>query len=100
MGEPKEILDAVEILERNFVDNNPEMQDLLEAERADLSIGQHIFDLRSAAGLTQEELANMIGVTRESVNRNLGEFRRLGFVTREGRRLLIRNPEGLRDYWQ
>ena len=50
--------------------------------------------------LTQEELANMIGVTRESVNRNLGEFRRLGFVTREGRRLLIRNPDGLRDYWQ
>jgi CRP/FNR family transcriptional regulator/CRP/FNR family cyclic AMP-dependent transcriptional regulator len=50
--------------------------------------------------LTQEELANMIGVTRESVNRNLGEFRRLGFVVREGRRLLIRDPEGLRDYWQ
>jgi CRP/FNR family cyclic AMP-dependent transcriptional regulator len=50
--------------------------------------------------LTQEELANMIGVTRESVNRNLGEFRRMGFVSREGRRLLIRNPDGLRDYWQ
>jgi CRP/FNR family transcriptional regulator/CRP/FNR family cyclic AMP-dependent transcriptional regulator len=50
--------------------------------------------------LTQEELANMIGVTRESVNRNLGEFRRLGLVTREGRRLLVQNPDGLRDYWQ
>ncbi len=50
--------------------------------------------------LTQEELANMIGVTRESVNRNLGVFRRLGFVSREGRKVLVRNPDGLRDYWQ
>src|SRR5438876_7921094 len=35
-----------------------------------------LLDLR----LTQEELANMIGVTRESVNRHLSEFRRTGLV--------------------
>ena len=46
--------------------------------------------------LTQEELANMIGVTRESVNRNLGEFRRAGLVANEGRRFVIRDPAGLR----
>jgi CRP/FNR family cyclic AMP-dependent transcriptional regulator len=45
--------------------------------------------------LTQEEIANMIGVTRESVNRNLARLRRAGLVRTEGRRLLIRDPEGL-----
>ena len=39
--------------------------------------------------LTQEELANMIGVTRESVNRNLSMFRRLGLVKNEGRKIII-----------
>ncbi|MEX0683184.1 MAG: Crp/Fnr family transcriptional regulator [Dehalococcoidia bacterium] len=48
--------------------------------------------------ITQEELANMIGVTRESVNRNLGMFRRLGLIAREGRRIVIRDTERLRTY--
>jgi CRP/FNR family transcriptional regulator/CRP/FNR family cyclic AMP-dependent transcriptional regulator len=48
--------------------------------------------------LTQEELANMIGVTRESVNRNLSMFRRLGLIGREGRKIIIRNPTQLRTY--
>ncbi len=48
--------------------------------------------------LTQEDLANMIGVTRESVNRNLGLLRRLGLVATAGRRLVIRDLEGLRTY--
>jgi CRP-like cAMP-binding protein len=47
--------------------------------------------------ITQEELATMIGVTRESVNRNLNQFRRLGWVQYKGRKFLIRNPEGLRE---
>jgi len=50
--------------------------------------------------LTQEELANMIGVTRESVNRNLSEFRRLGLVVNQGRRLLIRDAAALRRRYE
>ena len=50
------------------------------------------------SGLTQEDLANMIGVTRESVNRNLSVFRRLGLISREGRKIIIRDPAGLRSY--
>lgn len=46
--------------------------------------------------ITQEELANMIGVTRESVNRNLSLFRRIGLVAKEGRRFVLRDPTGLR----
>jgi len=48
--------------------------------------------------LTQEELANMIGVTRESVNRNLSLFRRLGLIGREGRKIVIKDPKSLRSY--
>ena len=48
--------------------------------------------------ITQEELANMIGVTRESVNRNLGMFRRLGLISRDGRRIVVRDVGGLRTY--
>ena len=47
--------------------------------------------------LTQEELANMIGVTRESVNRNLSLFRRIGLIAKEGRRFILRDPAGLRQ---
>jgi CRP-like cAMP-binding protein len=46
--------------------------------------------------VTQEELANMIGVTRESVNRNLSDFRRMGLVQSQGRKLIVRDPERLR----
>ena len=46
--------------------------------------------------LTQDELASMLGVTRESVNRQLARFRRLGLVAAEKRRFLVLDPEGLR----
>ena len=46
--------------------------------------------------ITQEQLANMIGVTRESVNRNLGRFRQDGLISSRGRRIVLRDPEGLR----
>ncbi|MBI2912544.1 MAG: Crp/Fnr family transcriptional regulator [Chloroflexi bacterium] len=48
--------------------------------------------------LTQEHLASMVGVTRESVNRQLAVFRRLGLVGNEGRRFVLLDPEGLRRY--
>jgi CRP-like cAMP-binding protein len=50
--------------------------------------------------ITQEELANMIGVTRESVNRNLSEFRRQGLIGNDGRKIVIRDPDGLRAMYQ
>jgi len=46
--------------------------------------------------LTQEELANMVGVTRESVNRNLALLRREGVISGQGRRFVIRDAEALR----
>ncbi len=46
--------------------------------------------------LTQEELAQMVGVTRESVNRHIASFRELGMIDVKGRQFLILQPEELR----
>ena len=42
-----------------------------------------------AVRLTHEELANLIGTTRETVTTQLGRFRRMGMVRREGKFLLV-----------
>ncbi len=47
--------------------------------------------------LSQTDLANLIGVTRESVNLTLGEFRRRGLVELEGRTLRLLKSEALAD---
>lgn len=48
--------------------------------------------------LTQEGLANMVGVTRESVNRHLALFRQEGVIASQGRRFVIRDAEALRRF--
>jgi CRP/FNR family transcriptional regulator len=45
--------------------------------------------------LSQQNLANLIGVTRESVNLTLSDFRRRGLVELDRRSLRILNPEEL-----
>lgn len=46
--------------------------------------------------MSQESLAQMIGATRESVNKALAAFKREGLVTRVGRRYLVSNIDDLR----
>jgi hypothetical protein len=38
----------------------------------------------------------MIGATRESVSRTLGDWRRAGIITSTGRRVIIQKPAALR----
>jgi CRP-like cAMP-binding protein len=45
---------------------------------------------------SHEELGKMIGATRESVSRTLGDWRRAGIISTQGRRILIRKPAALR----
>jgi CRP/FNR family transcriptional regulator, cyclic AMP receptor protein len=45
---------------------------------------------------SHEELGKMIGATRESVSRTLGDWRRAGIVSSQGRRIVIRKPAALR----
>lgn len=43
--------------------------------------------------LTQEELANLIGTTRETVSTQMSRFRRMGLVRREGKTLALNVPK-------
>jgi CRP-like cAMP-binding protein len=45
---------------------------------------------------SHEELGKMIGATRESVSRTLGDWRRAGIIGMQGRRILLRKPDALR----
>ncbi len=45
--------------------------------------------------LTQEELAQMVGATREAVNRTLGSLAERGLLLRNGGSIVIRDPETL-----
>lgn len=51
--------------------------------------------LRIDVPLTQEEIAQMVGASRESVNKALANFLERGWVTMEDRTYTIRNPEAL-----
>jgi CRP/FNR family cyclic AMP-dependent transcriptional regulator len=52
--------------------------------------------VRIGIPLTQEELAAMIGATREGVNRALSTFASMGVVERRGRYYVLKNVEALR----
>ncbi len=65
----KPTTDAVEILHRRYFEGKPEMMALLEEERANLDIACKIHDLRDKAGLTQKELAKLVGTTPSVISR-------------------------------
>lgn len=65
----REINDGVELLDRRYVRNDSEMQNLVNEEFEKLEIGQQIYELRKEANLTQEELADMIGTTGSVISR-------------------------------
>jgi len=52
---------------------------------------------RISLRLTHEDLANLIGTSRETVTNQLKRFEEMGLLHREGRRIVI-HPERLRDY--
>lgn len=65
----KATTDAVEILHRRFFRGKPERLKVLEEARADNEIARKIFELRRKAGLTQAQLAKMIGTTTSVISR-------------------------------
>jgi CRP/FNR family cyclic AMP-dependent transcriptional regulator len=53
--------------------------------------------VRMKMGLTHEEMAQLIGSSRETVTRILGEFKRSGMVEMQGATLVIRNQAALEN---
>jgi CRP-like cAMP-binding protein len=46
--------------------------------------------------ITHQEMANLIGSTRETVSLTLSQFKRKGLIQTEGRRVILSDLEGLR----
>jgi CRP/FNR family transcriptional regulator, cyclic AMP receptor protein len=53
--------------------------------------------LRVTHDLTQAEIAQLVGASRETVNKVLGDFAHRGWITLEGKSVLISNSERLRQ---
>ena len=53
--------------------------------------------VRIDVGLSQSQLASLVGTSRESINKALGTFRKQGLVAVQQRRIVILDPDGLRD---
>lgn len=65
----KHPVDAVDILHRRFYAGNAARLKNLEEARANDEIARKIHDLRTAAGLTQTQLAKLIGTTASVICR-------------------------------
>ena len=61
--------DAVEILHRRFYAGKPNRLKSLEEARANQDIARKIYELRTAAGLTQTQLGRLIGTTASVISR-------------------------------
>jgi DNA-binding XRE family transcriptional regulator len=61
--------DAVEILHRVFYEGKPDRLKALDEARANEEIARKIRDLRGRAGLTQAQLATLVGTTASVVCR-------------------------------
>jgi DNA-binding XRE family transcriptional regulator len=79
--------DALEILRRRYYAGKPDRLKSLEETRANEEIARKIRELRTAAGLTQVQLAKLIGTTPSVICRledadyeghSLGMLRRIG----------------------
>src|SRR5262245_49366644 len=65
----KATTDAVEILHRRYYQGKPERLAALERARADDHVARKIAALRSEAGLSQKQLAKLIGTTASVICR-------------------------------
>lgn len=61
--------DAVEILHRRYVKNDPETLIELEKIQADNDVARKIYDLRMKEGLSQRALAKLVGTTASVICR-------------------------------
>src|SRR5438552_16321236 len=55
--------DAIEILDRRYYEGKPERRAALEEARANDAVARKISELRTEAGLSQRQLAKLVGTT-------------------------------------
>jgi ribosome-binding protein aMBF1 (putative translation factor) len=60
---------AMKILHRRFVDKSAETKAAMDKERINVQVAQMIYDARNAEGLSQKQLADLIGTTQSVISR-------------------------------
>ncbi len=61
--------DALEIMDQEFYAGKPDRQAQLEQAKADDVVARKLYDLRTKAGLTQKQLAKLVGTTHSVISR-------------------------------
>ena len=61
--------DAIEIMHRRYFEGHPDRIAGLKEEEINVDVAIKIYQLREKAGLTQKELAKLIGTTASVINR-------------------------------
>jgi transcriptional regulator with XRE-family HTH domain len=69
MGGKNLTTNAVEILHQRYIGDDAERKASLQTERVNADVAQMINDLRQEAGITQKELADLIGTTQSVICR-------------------------------
>ncbi|HYH46219.1 MAG TPA: helix-turn-helix domain-containing protein [Thermoanaerobaculia bacterium] len=64
----KKTHDATKILDR-LTGDDPELREMIAEEAVNLHVARMIYDARTAAGLTQKQLADMIGSQQSVIAR-------------------------------
>ena len=65
----KSTRNAVEILRNRYVKNDPERKASVATERMNAEIARLLYTMRTEAGLTQEQLAELVGTTQSVISR-------------------------------
>jgi ribosome-binding protein aMBF1 (putative translation factor) len=65
----KSITSAAEILRNRYVKDDPERKASVEAERVNAEVARLIYTMRTEAGLTQGQLAELVGTTQSVISR-------------------------------
>jgi len=69
MRRNKQSTNAVDILHRRYIGEDAERKLSLQVERINAEVAQMIYGLRLEAGMTQKELADLIGTTQSVISR-------------------------------
>jgi CRP/FNR family transcriptional regulator, cyclic AMP receptor protein len=101
-------LQAARTISKEYQDACEEIQEILMAPSSTGKIAKLLLSWTTAQGstdrefrvrsiLTHEEMAQMIGSSRETVTRVLGDLKKKELIRLEGSTLVIRNRSGLED---
>lgn len=64
----KKALDATKTLDR-LTGNDPALREMIAEERVNAQVARMIYETRTAAGLTQKQLADMLGTQQSAIAR-------------------------------